>query len=89
MNGTLSMDRHLAAFLKALSFKHAFNSRARNIDLLNAVNPIERQVRHILPDTGQSRDIGHCTRKSSDRRRNNVLLTGTSSTDRNNNTGPV
>ena len=85
------MDRHLAALLKALSFKQTFKSRARTIDLLNSVNPIECQVRHALPQAGPTRPIEPCVRKSSDTRRNHFLLSssGTRARDTNNNTGIV
>ena len=83
------MDRHLAALLKALSFKQTFKSRARTIDLLNSVNPIDRQVRHVLPQAGPTRPIEPCVRKSTDTRRNHFLLSRSGTRDTNNNTGIV
>ena len=81
LNGTISLDRHLGALLKALSFPEAFRSRAHTVDLLNPAAPSERQLRLILPQD-QSSEIPQCVRRSRDTRRNNILFR-----DPNNNAG--
>jgi hypothetical protein len=57
LNGTLSMDRHLAALLKALSFKHLYRSTAKTVNILNTVAEPNRQTTQILPPTQQSVNI--------------------------------
>ena len=57
LNGTVSMDRHLAAFLKALSFKHLYRSTAKTVNVLNTVADTRRQTTQVLPPTRHSADI--------------------------------
>ena len=51
------MDRHLAALLKALSFKHLYRSTAKTVNILNTVAESNRQTTQILPPTPHSVDI--------------------------------
>ena len=49
LNGSMSMDRHCAALLKALSFPHEFHSTAKPVNILNTVAVSRRQTTDILP----------------------------------------
>ena len=51
MNGTMSMDRHLAALLKALSFPGEYRCTAKTVNVLNTVATASRQTTDILPPT--------------------------------------
>lgn len=73
LNGTVSLDRHLAAFLKALSFPEAFRPVPRFVSLLNTTAPRNHQERTILPSNQATQDIPLVVRKSADRRRNHPL----------------
>ena len=55
--GLLSMDRHCATLLCALSFRHTYRSKARLATVLNAVALECRQGLVILPPSDQSADI--------------------------------
>ena len=57
LNGTVSMDRHLAAFLMALSFKSLYKSTAKPVNVLNTVAETNRQNTQVLPPTQQSANI--------------------------------
>ena len=57
LNGTVSMDRHLAAFLMALSFKSLYKSTAKPVNVLNTVAETNRQNTRVLPPTQQSANI--------------------------------
>ena len=57
LNGTLSMDRHLAALLKALSFKSLYRPTSKSVNLLNTVADPSRQTTRVLPPSFQSVDI--------------------------------
>ena len=48
-NGSMSMDRHLATLLKALSFPTEFKSTAKSVNILNTVAGTRRQTTNILP----------------------------------------
>ena len=48
-NGSLSMDRHLATLLKALSFPSEYKSTAKTVNILNTVAGTRRQATDILP----------------------------------------
>ena len=49
LNGSMSMDRHLATLLKALSFPSEYRSTAKPVNLLNTVAGTRRQATDILP----------------------------------------
>ena len=69
LNGTLSMDRHLATLLKALSFPHLYRSTAKTSNLLNTVADSNRQTVHIHPPSVHSVDLPvFIPRRSRDRR---------------------
>ena len=48
-NGSMSMDRHLATLLKALSFPGEYRSTAKSVNVLNTVADTNRQATDILP----------------------------------------
>jgi hypothetical protein len=54
LNGSMSMDRHLATLLKALSFPSQYKSTAKPVNLLNTVAVTRRQATDILPPTNSS-----------------------------------
>ena len=69
LNGTVSMDRHLAALLVGLSFKANYRSTAKPVNVLNTVAEHSRQTTQALPPTNQSVDIpDHIVRRSRIRR---------------------
>ena len=69
LNGTVSMDRHLAALLVGLSFKANYRSTAKPVNVLNTVAEDSRQTTQALPPTHQSVDIpDHIVRRSRNRR---------------------
>ena len=72
LNGTVSLDRHLGAMLKGLSFPGEFRPVARFVSLLNTTAPRNHQQQHILPPN-PVQNIPVVTRKSVDRRRNHPL----------------
>ena len=75
--GLLSMDRHCATVLCALSFRHAYRSRARLATVLNAVALECRQGLVILPPSDQSADIpANIPRKGPNTRGNNPWYQG-------------
>ena len=49
LNGSMSMDRHCAALLKALSFPHEYHATAKPVNILNTVAVSRRQTTDILP----------------------------------------
>ena len=57
LNGLVSMDRHLASLLKALSFPDLYRSTAKTANILNTVAQPMRQMTRILPNTQHSQDI--------------------------------
>ena len=57
LNGTVSMDRHLAALLEALSFKDRYRSTAKTVNVLNTVADTSRQTTQVLPPTHRSVNI--------------------------------
>jgi hypothetical protein len=57
LNGTVSMDRHLAALLQGLSFKHFYTSTAKTVNILNTVANTNRQTTQVLPPSQHSTDI--------------------------------
>ena len=57
LNGTDSMDRHLAALLQGLSFKHFYTSTAKTVNMLNTVANTNRQTTQVLPPSQHSTDI--------------------------------
>ena len=65
LNGSISMDRHPAALLKALSFPENFKSTAKTVNILNTVAETARQTTRILPPTQHSEAIpDNITRRS-------------------------
>ena len=71
LSGSISMDRHLAAFLKALSFKDLYSPTNKTVNILNTVAQPRRQTTRILPPTQASRDIPlNIPRRSRNTRRN-------------------
>ena len=69
LNGTLSMDRHLATLLKGLSFLHLYRSTAKTSNLLNTVADPIRQSLHVLPPAQHSVNLPEVIpRRSKDRR---------------------
>ena len=71
LNGTISMDRHLAALLQALSFKSMYKSTAKPANLLNTVAETNRQTTQALPPTQQSANIPQNIRRRGRNRREN------------------
>ena len=56
LNGSMGMDRHLAALLKALSFPEEYKCTAKPSNILNTVAGLRRQSTQILPQV-QSSDL--------------------------------
>ena len=50
-NGSMSMDRHLAALLKCLSFQEEYRPTSKTVNVLNTVAETRRQTTDILPPT--------------------------------------
>ena len=57
LNGLVSMDRHLASLLKALSFPDLYRSTAKTANILNTVAQPRRQMTRNLPNTHLSDHI--------------------------------
>ena len=69
LNGMVSMDRHLSAFLKGLSFKQEYRSTAKPCNVLNTVAETARQTTQVLPPARSSVDIpDNIERKGRNRR---------------------
>ena len=63
------MDRHLAALLEGLSFKHLYRSTAKTVNVLNTVADSNRQTLQVLPPNQQSVNIPfHQPRRSKNKR---------------------
>ena len=69
LNGSLSMDRHLAAFLQALSFKSLYKPSSKTANILNTVADRSRQATQVLPPAIQTAPIPVVQRRSRDTRR--------------------
>ena len=80
-NGMMSMDRHLAAFLKALSFPEEYRSTAKTVNILNTVANTRRQTTDILPPT-PSTDLPSDIRRRSRNVRANCPIYNLNSPDR-------
>ena len=57
LNGTVSMDRHCAAFLKALSFKDLYKPTSKTVNVLNTVADQSRQTTEAMPPLQHSANI--------------------------------
>jgi hypothetical protein len=76
LNGSISMDRHLAAVLQMCSFRFLYKPTNRTINLLNTVADRSRQQVHILPQA-TSVNIPHSVgRRSRDTRSRQPLYGG-------------
>ena len=67
-NGSMSMDRHLATLLKALSFPGEYRSTAKSVNVLNTVAETNRQATDILPPSNSVTIPPNITRRSQNRR---------------------
>ena len=56
-SGSISMDRHVAALLKMLSFNEEYRSTAKTVNILNTVAPTKRQTTRILPNIEETQNI--------------------------------
>ena len=78
LNGSISMDRHIAALLEMCSFRFLYKPTNRTVNLLNTVADRSRKASHILP-ASTSVDIPvSAGRRSRDRRSGNPLYGGDS-----------
>ena len=88
LNGVVSMDRHCAALLLALSFKHMYTSTAKPVNVLNTVACTKRQMIVVPPQANVSADFprhinrrGTNTRKKRQNKVNPLYNLSTSSSD--------
>ena len=72
-NGMLSFCKHLAALLKAISFRESYRNTARGIDLLNTVAEDSRQAIQILPDPRISSQLPQNVRRKTWRNRRTTI----------------
>ena len=68
LNGSMGMDRHLAALLKALSFPEEYKCTAKPSNVLNTVVGSRRQSTHILPLVPSADLPSRVTRRSKNTR---------------------
>ena len=81
-NGSLSMCRHLATLLLAISFPQEYRSTYKPVNLLSAVEPEARQLMRILPPTTESRTIPLNIERRSRNTRQNLTFYDLSQTPR-------
>ena len=70
-NGSMSMDRHLATLLKALSFPSEYKSTAKTVNILNTVAGSRRQGTEILPPVN-SANFPHGIQRRTQNSRSNL-----------------